>query len=263
MKIDGRQVAELLLEHLKKDVAKTFTDKRPKVVVLSVNPQNEDLNFIETKEKKAKMIGADFELVLFKKTPRFEEFAMKLRQKSEDPSTTAVVIQQPLPPQLTTQTLFNYIPLLKDIEGNKAKTPFSPPIGLAVLTMLKYIYIPNDKEKVESCIVNVEKDGTALKQILKRKKIVVMGKGMTGGKPIGDVLTNARLNYINTNSRISPTSSFYKEADIIITAVGKKVIHPEMLKQGVVLINVGIRKDGDKWRGDYDEDEIKDIASFR
>ncbi len=49
---------------------------------------------------------------------------------------------------------------------------------------------------------------------------------------------------------------------MIITAVGKKVLTPQMLKKGVILINVGLRRENNKLKGDYDEKEIKDIASF-
>jgi len=55
---------------------------------------------------------------------------------------------------------------------------------------------------------------------------------------------------------------YIKEADVVITAVGKKIIDPGLLKPGVVLINVGLRRENGKLRGDYEESEIRDIASL-
>ena len=85
---------------------------------------------------------------------------------------------------------------------------------------------------------------------------------ITGGKPIGKSLTEARINFINVNSQTPDPQSYYKEADIIITAVGKKILLPETLKPGVALINVGLRREKGKFKGDYEEKEIKNIAGF-
>lgn len=264
MEISGREIADIILDDLKKKLTSLSkkAKKKPKLVVFSVRPQEEDLMFIKTKQKAAEKIGADFELYHFKRMPRFEDFAVKIRQLCETDSTTGVVIQKPLPAQLTTETLYNYIPINKEIEGHKYKSPFSPPIGLAVLTVLKYIYATGRKKTISNVLVDPAIDRDFFKKICKKKRIVVMGKGETGGKPIGDVLSILKINYINTHSKTPTASPFYNEADIIIPAVGKKVLTPSMLKKGVVLISVGTRREKDQWRGDYDTDEIKDIASF-
>ena len=92
--------------------------------------------------------------------------------------------------------------------------------------------------------------------------MVLIGRGITGGTPIGKTLTVARINYINVNSITPDPHSYYKEADVIISAVGKKIINPDMLKPNVALINVGLRKENGNLKGDYEEKEIKKIASF-
>lgn len=257
MKIDGKQLSESILEYVKKKL-----NKKARLVVFSVKPKAEDLSFIKAKEKAAAKIGAQFELIMFKKAPRFEDFARKIQEKAEDPKVTAIIIQKPLPPQLTTETIYNYVPLEKEIEGHKAKSPFIPPIGLAVLTVLKYIYEPGSKKDAKNIIVNLDNDTVFFKRILKRKRIVLMGRGETGGKPIGDVLTTTKINYINTNSRTPSDSPFYSEADVIITAAGKKVLNASMIKPGAAVINVGIRKEKNSWVGDYDEDDIATVAGF-
>lgn len=260
MEINGKEIANKILDHLKKEVAKH--NLAPRLVVFAVNPSEGDQIYIKLKREAATYIGAGFEVVYYKGTPRFEEFANKLRTRAEENETTGVIIQRPLPSQLSTDTVFNYVPMFKEIEGHKAKSPFLPPLGLGVLTMFKYIYDPGSKNVVENVMVNQTVDMPFFKQVLRRKKIVLMGRGETGGKPIGKILSALRINYINTHSRTASDSAFYKEADVIITAVGKKVVTPDMLKPGVVLLNVGFRRDDGKTKGDYDEDEIKDIASF-
>ncbi len=265
--INGKRLAQQIRTYLKQEVKRQFLTKKksrvvPKLVVLSVRATPEGASFIKTKEKATHALGGNFELVSFRRTPRFEEFAGSLREVASNPKVTGIVIQKPLPSQLNTVTLFDYVPIFKEIEGHKHKSPFYPPIGLAVLTVIKYIYSKGDKRNIKNIIVDMDKDMPFFRQLLKRKRIVVVGRGETGGKPLGEVLNRAKVNFININSQTPNPEAFLVEADIIITAVGRKVIKPEYLKKGVVLINIGLRREGDEWKGDYDEDEIKDIASF-
>lgn len=260
MKINGKEIADQIINHLKKKIKKLR--HKPYLVIFLVGNTPENAIFTKAKERAIKKIGGKFELIHFRKTPDFEQFVNKLRIIAGDQKVTGVVIQKPLPPALSTESVFDYIPVQKEIEGHKKKTPFYAPIGLAVLTILKYIFKPDNKKVITNVIVDMKEDRVFFRKILKRKKIVLIGRGQTGGRPIANLLTEAKLNFINTCSKTPNSGSFYKEADIIISAVGKKVLTPDLLKPGVILINVGIRKENDRWRGDYDEDEIKDIASF-
>lgn len=260
MKIEGKKIANKIISHLKQEVKKL--KQKPSLAVFLVEGDQSNISFVNLKKKAAEKIGAKFKLIHFKNKPSFEQFAYKLRSIAENKKTTAVIIQKPLPPELRTNTLYNYIPLIKEIEGHKKKTPFKSPIGLSVLTILKYIFKPENKNKVDNLLVDLDEDTSFFKNIFKRKSVVLIGKGETGGRPIGKTLTEAKINYIIIHSKTPQPELFYREADLIISAVGKKVIFPQAIKPGVVLINVGIRRDGQAWKGDYDEDEIKRLASF-
>ncbi len=85
---------------------------------------------------------------------------------------------------------------------------------------------------------------------------------MTGGQPIGKTLSEFHINFLNTNSQTYNPEEYYQTADIVITSAGAKVIKLSDLKNGAMLLNVGLRRDNDKLVGDYDEKEIKNIASF-
>lgn len=261
MQIPGKKIA-LTLEHLlKKEVAVLKRKKkRLKLTTVLVGKQNDQISFVKIKSSIAKRIGVDFELVHLKNTPSFENFMHIIKDSSYDPQTTGIIIQQPLPAQLSTESLYDYIPNIKEIEGHKYKSPFLPPIGLAVLTVLKFIY---GSEKFDKNLqVDVKKDLNFFRKTFRSKKIVLVGRGFTGGKPIGQSLKEVKINYININSQTPDPQTYYREADIIITAVGKKIIDASMLKQGVVLINVGLRREGKTLKGDYEEKEIKRIANF-
>jgi len=258
MFIDGKKIANNLLAILKKE-RKTIK-KRIGLSVFLVGSAPEQLSFVKIKSEMAKALKIDFKLIHLTKTPNFIDFANLLKKEVFNKDVTGIIIQQPLPAQLSTDSIYDYIPLLKEIEGHRKKTEFIFPLGLAVMTIIKYIY--DGKRKQDIVFVDMKKDRILFKNILKNKKVVIVGRGMTGGKPIGKTLGNLNVNYISINSTTVDPESYFKTADLIITATGKKVIGPEMLKPGVVLINTGVRKENGKLKGDYEEKDIKDIASY-
>lgn len=259
MLIDGTKIASYLQKLLKKEVLKLKKKKHPHLIVFLAKESPEQLSFVKIKSRHAREIGAGFELINFKSTPSFQKFASLLKEKSIHQETTGTIIQQPLPQELSTDSIYNYIPDVKEIEGVKKKSPFFPPIGLAVLTMIKFIY--GKGKLTPDLFVDIDRDRVFFKKLFKNKKVVLVGRGITGGKPIGKILTDVKINYISINSQTPNPESYYNGADLIITAVGKKIIEPSMLKPGVVLINVGVRKEGSRLKGDYDESEIKNIAA--
>jgi methylenetetrahydrofolate dehydrogenase (NADP+)/methenyltetrahydrofolate cyclohydrolase len=259
MEIPGKKIAASIEKVLKRE-RKKLPKKTPlKLTTFLVGNAADQLSYVKIKAQTAKKLGIKFELIHLRTTPSFEEFMHKIKEKSQDPKTTAIIIQQPLPAQLSTESLYEYIPSVKEIEGHKRKSIFLPPIGLAVLTILKYIY---SKARSADLLIDINKERSLFKKLFRNKRIVLIGRGITGGKPIGKTLTEAKINFININSQTPDPRLYYNESDVIITAVGEKIITADMLKPGVVLINVGLRREGGKLCGDYDEKEIEDVAGF-
>jgi methylenetetrahydrofolate dehydrogenase (NADP+) / methenyltetrahydrofolate cyclohydrolase len=258
MEINGKKIADFIGTLIKKDLKKK--KHKPRLTTLLVGDSPEQKSFIRIKSQVAKKLGIKFEFVHIKTTPSFEKLVNTIKEISQKGLSEGIVIQQPLPAQLSTDSIFDYIAGSQEIEGHQRKTPYVPPIGLAVLTILKYIF---GKHKIDKDIlVNIAKDHLFFKKILRNKKVVLVGRGITGGKPIGHTMTEAKINYIAINSKTPDPQIYLKEADIIITAVGKKIINRDNIKPGVILINVGLYHENGKLKGDYDENEIKSIASF-
>lgn len=256
--INGKKIADFIGLLIKKEIKKL--KKKPKLSVFLVGNTPEQISFVRMKSQIAKQLGIKFEFIHVKKIPLFEKLVHTIKEKSLEKDTDAIVIQQPLPSALSTDSIYDYIYEAQEVEGHRKKTPFYPPIGLSVLTILKYIF---GKQKIDKdLLVNIPKDRMFFKKTLRNKKIVLVGRGITGGKPIGKTLTDAKINYIAINSKTPDASVYLKEADIVITAVGKKVLDESNLKPGVILINVGLRRENNKLYGDYDENEIRKIASF-
>jgi len=258
MEISGKKLADSMKKELKREVKKLKA--KPKLTTFLVGQSAEQISYVKIKKKLAHQLGIDFEFVNLKTVPTFEKFLLRIKEKSADPQVTGIIIQQPLPAQLSTDSIYNYIAIEKEIEGHRHKTSFYPPLGLAILTILKYIY--NKNLSAQDLFISPSKDRTFFKRMYHNKKIVLIGRGITGGAPIGKTLTDFRINYINIHSHTPQPESYLKEADVIISAVGKKVLSPGVLKAGVVLINVGLHREGTRLKGDFDEKEIKKIASF-
>jgi methylenetetrahydrofolate dehydrogenase (NADP+)/methenyltetrahydrofolate cyclohydrolase len=260
MYIDGEKISLFIKKEIKKEIKKLKKKKKISLTVFFIGNSPDQLSFVKIKSNVAKKLGIEYKLIHFKETPNFIQLANLIKKENADINVNGIIIQQPLPAQLSTESIYDYISIEKEIEGHRKKAIFQPPISLAVLTVIKYIF--SGKKISKNLIINLKKDQNFFRRVLKNKKIVLIGRGVTGGKPIGKTLQDLKINYIGLNSKTPNKEEYLKEADIVITAVGKKVIEPSMLKPGVILINVGLRKENGKLKGDYDEKEIKNIASY-
>jgi methylenetetrahydrofolate dehydrogenase (NADP+)/methenyltetrahydrofolate cyclohydrolase len=260
MQIPCKQITDELEKELKKEVTALKKKKKTiKLVVFLIGTSPEQISFVKIKKNTAQRLGIKFEFIHIKTVPPFEKFVRLIKETSQNPDTTGIIIQQPLPATLSTDSVYDFIDIRKEIEGHRRKTEFFSPLGLAVMTLLKYLFVSPKIDK--KLFINPKKDIASLKKALKHKKIVIIGRGATGGKPVGKTLADAKINFVSTNTQTTNPTEYYQEADIIVSAVGKKILTPEVLKNGVSLINIGVRKEGGRLKGDYEEKEIKDIAS--
>jgi methylenetetrahydrofolate dehydrogenase (NADP+)/methenyltetrahydrofolate cyclohydrolase len=261
IKIDGGKIARMILDQAKSDVAEIVATKKiapPQLVIFSVSPDEVTLSFLRSKQKAVEHVGGTFKLLRFSKNIRFEDLAKKLNEINQDPQSNAIVIQHPLPASLSTMTIFDFVSPEKEIEAYKAKPLFESPVALSVLTILKGMFVPNALTDYKILWMDVDKDAAVLKNIMRKKKLVLVGRGKTAGKPIAEVLSRLHIPFVNINSNTVSPEQFLQEADVVISAVGKPVIHSAHIKEGAALISVGLRSEENKWVGDYQQNEIKD-----
>jgi methylenetetrahydrofolate dehydrogenase (NADP+)/methenyltetrahydrofolate cyclohydrolase len=128
------------------------------------------------------------------------------------------------------------------------------------MTALKYIF--SNTTISTDLFVDLAKDIPFFKSNLRNKKLIIVGRGITGGQPIGKVFSKIKLNFLSMNRQTHEPEQYYKDADIIISAVGSKVFKSDMLKPGVILLSAGLRREEGVLKGDYEENEIKDVAGF-
>lgn len=255
MKIDCAHIATEVLARARARLETVYsTASPPRVVLFYVG--NDPLTdiYIKKKQEVAKSLGITFEIVTWDRPPLFQQFAAKLRALAHASSVHGVIIQRPLPSELSSSSIDDYIPTIKEIEGQKYKTPFIPPPGKAVLSILKVVN--NQSWAIKPS------DVESFKKLFKKQFVVIAGRGITTGRPIAQSLLRFKIPTIITHSKTPYTDHFYKQADVIVTATGRPILNAGNIKQGATLINFGYRKEGHKVLGDYKEREIRDIAQY-
>lgn len=263
MNIPCRDIALNLEEKLIEEVhALKQTGKIPKLVTVLVGSEPEQISFVNIKRRTAEKIGVIFELVHLAEEPSYEEFKKIVYQKAHDPKTTGIIIQHPFPKHYNPKEIYNLIPPEKEIEGHRSDSSFHFPLSIAVLSGVKYIIAHLAGEDATKTVVNFDADKQLFHDYLKDKQIIIAGRGITGGAPISKALLDIGLPFTVVHSQTPNPHEIYRQADIIITATGKKMITLSDIKPGVILLNVGLRKEDGHLKGDYDEKEIEETASF-
>lgn len=255
MKIDGREIAGEILEELKTKVAKLKKKQIiPMLAIILAGNDPASVTYVRQKELKAQSIGAKTIIKQF--SPKISELKLiqTIQQFNDNRDIHGIIVQQPLPSHIDVQTVTLAISSKKDIDGFNPKSKFQSPIAKAVIKILKKVYIYIYTPRVEPQFINW----------LKTKKIVVIGKGETGGKPIINTLQKLGVQPLIIDSKTLNPQDITKTADIIISTVGKgNIINSKMIKKGAILMSVGLHKDRDgKLHGDYEEKAIENIASF-
>lgn len=255
MLLDGRTVANHILEDLADRIHILLGTKgfAPHLAVVRVGDNPETMSYIAQKEKKGKEIGVVVSVYNHPGSISQEKLQESVDFLQKDEAIHGIILQLPISEHLDAEKIINSIDPSKDVDGFSKHSPFEVPIASAIFKLLE---IPMMKETVET--------GDSYNEWLISKNIVVMGKGKTGGMPIIEALRERAVEPVIIDSTTQNPQELTKKADIIITAVGKKgILTKNMVKKDVILLNVGMTRGTDeKFYGDYDEDEMKDIASW-
>jgi len=257
MIIDGKKLANSILDQLKIEAEELkHKDIFPKLAVVQIGDNPASNSYIKQKQKAADEVGIILELI--KKNEDFSEKELNslIDKLNFDPEIQGIIIQRPLPAFLNNLLILNKINPKKDVDGFVPNSEFEVPVAKAVFKILEKIYILIQTAD-NSNIGNIW-------EWIKEKNIAVVGRGETAGEPIANYFRkqNCATSVITTQTK-NPTIILSK-ADIIISCVGKKqIVNACNIKKGVILISVGIWRDQEgKLHGDYEDDEIVEIASF-
>lgn len=255
MEINGRAIADNILADLKFRVEnlQRMHNITPHLAVVKVGDDPAITSYVNQKEKTAEKIGAKVIVYQYPESIEEKELLDKLQQLDDDPETHGLILQLPIPKHLDEEKLLLAISPEKDVDGFHPHTQFTVPLAAAVETILEYI-----------CDMSEPLQEITFTEWLKKQNIVIIGKGKTGGMPVITLLQSQHITPIIIDSKTENREGSLKTADIIISAVGKNnTVQKSMIKPGAILISIGMTKGEDgKFYGDYDTEEIKEIAGF-
>jgi len=245
--LDGKKLSQRIIGTLKEDVAGMTKPLRLAVVVVGNDPVVQ--KFIARKRKAAEEIGMDFRVYPFEETVSANELRARVAEIVHEEKNTGVVIQLPLPSHIGKQHILNAVTPEKDVDvlsargvGNvmAGKNPVISPVAGAVKALL-------EEYKIE----------------YKGKRIVILGAGALVGKPIALWLLSESAGFSVVNHETPNAQELLKEADIIISGIGKPgFITGAMVKEGVVIVDAGTSESNGKLAGDVDFETVSKKASF-
>lgn len=243
--LEGKSVAEKIKKNLEERMEKIKTEKKqiPYIAVLGIEGDEASLTYIKKIEKNCAKYGIQFMLRLAKTE---EEFIQNFKEIQQMKEITGIMFQQPLSKKLSEK--INQIPAEKDIEGVSDLS-----MGKLFLGK-KDINIPCTSKAVMEILDFYQIDLTG-------KNVVVVGRSNIVGKPLIPQLLNKNATVTICHSKTKNIKEILKQADVIIMAIGKpKYLKKEMIKEGAILIDVGINFEDGKMVGDIDFEDVKQKA---
>jgi methylenetetrahydrofolate dehydrogenase (NADP+)/methenyltetrahydrofolate cyclohydrolase len=262
--LDGKMVSDSILsetsnriEHHIETSKETigYTVKRPAmaIVIVGSNPASE--TYVRAKMKACEKSGIDSKLIRFDENITAYDLLTEVKQLNKS-HFDGFIVQLPLPSHIDSDGIINEISAYKDIDGfhplnfgkmsigQKAMRPATP---YGILKLLQYYQIET-----------------------KGKKVVVIGRSNLVGKPISIMLGNdfeigrATVTSCDINTPKELLDEETRRADIVIVAVGKRnILTEDMIKEGVVVIDVGINRDEEgKLVGDVDFENVSKKAAW-
>lgn len=270
MLIPCSEIKDHLINYLKNQVSLIEPKRKPRLLAVLIGEEQHQLSYVRIKRKLAEEIGVGFELLHIPNLITSETFLKTLSEKVKSSEVTGVIIQQPLPISLDRADLSKIIPSHKDIEGeySPASQYVFPLVQSCLIALhwswyhITHTHTPAVHQYTLPMLQNDE-----LFVWLRTKRIVIAGNGITTGQKIATYFRRHQIPFDQTTSKTTNNDEVYKQADIIITGVGAHIIHQENIKQGVILLNYGLRKETDadginRLHGDYYEEDIDEIATL-
>ena len=246
--IDGKAIAAEIRAELKLKIEEC--ERKPGLAVVIVGDDPASRIYVRNKIKACQELGIrSFSYELPAESTQIEVEAL-LDKLAADEEVDGILLQLPLPKHLDAESATSHIPFEKDVDGFSTQN-----LGLLI----------QNKHSIAACTPSgvmklLEKEGVELAG----KNAVVLGRSETVGKPMAMLLLNANATVTICHSKTKNLNKICKDADIIVSAVGKaKFVTEGMVKEGAVVIDVGMNRDENgKLCGDVDFERVKDKTSL-
>lgn len=250
--IDGKLVSESVRDEISQHVEKlgkeTGIIPGLAAVLVGDNPASEI--YVRNKRKACEKVGIYSEEHKLASKTTEEELLKLVEQLNNNPKIHGILVQLPLPDHINESTILRAVSPLKDVDGFH---PYN--VGLLVEGNPRFVSCTPGGIMKMLDYYNIEIQG---------KQAVIVGRSNIVGKPVSMLLLHRHATVTICHSRTKPLSEVTRRADILVAAIGRaNFITGDMVKQGAVVIDVGInRKDDGKLTGDVDFEAVREKASY-
>ena len=249
--MNGKELAKEIRGNLKIEVEELKKQGIiPKLAVIMIGDDKASQVYVRNKSKACDEIGIEYEEYLKDASTTQEELLNLIDELNEREDISGILLQSPIPKHLDIREAFNRIDYKKDVDG------FNP-VNVGKLAIGEDCFISCTPYGVVKLLEanNIEIEG---------KHVVILGRSNIVGKPLIQCMLNKNATVTVCHSRTQNLKEFTKQADILISAIGKaKFITEDMVKDGAVVIDVGInRNDEGKLVGDVDYENVEPKTSY-
>ena len=242
--LEGKNPANEITENLKKEIKNLKNDGiNPTLCVIEVGDDPASKIYLRVKRNLAKKVGINEVGLHFPADTSQAELLGKIKELNQDPNINGIMVQLPVPPQINPRAIFETIAPEKDADG------FSP-LNLGRLWEGQSDIIP---ATVRSILTLIDYYGIKMAG----KNTVIIGRSVIVGKPLAAVLLERDATVTIAHSKTNNLADLTRNADVIISDVGKAhLVTEDMVKDGAVLIDVGMNRENGKLMGDVDFDTV-------
>ena len=249
--IDGKELARKTRESLKIDCQNLKEQGIiPKLAVIMVGDNPASKVYVKNKSKACEDVGIEYEEFLLDDTTTQDELIALIHKLNNRNDITGILLQSPIPVGLDINEAFREISYKKDVDGFH-------PINVGKLSIGQDTFISCTPYGVMKMFEEYNIDLTG-------KNVVILGRSNIVGKPLIQCCLSKNATVTVCHSKTQNIEEYTKRADIIIVAIGKaKFLKADMVKDGVVIIDVGINRGEDgKLCGDVDFENVSKKASY-
>ena len=247
MIIDGKKEAAILKESVKKEInlIHSKVNKAPGLAVILIGAFAPSQIYVKNKEKATKEVGIRSNIIKYPENVSEKEILNKIVELNQDKEVSGILVQLPLPKQIDKEKIINLIEPSKDVDG------FNP-INVGNLASGFKSIVPCTPL---GCLLLIKK----IENNLSGKHAVIIGRSNLNGKPMAQLLLKENCTVTITHSKTKNLKDECIKADILIAAVGiANLVKKDWVKNGCIVIDVGINKINGKIVGDVNFDEVKD-----
>lgn len=249
--ISGKEIGQEIRNELAERINTLKNqDITPGLAVILVGNNSASKTYVSNKQKTCEALGMHSRLLSFESDLSEDELVEAIHSLNNDPKIHGILVQLPLPKQITESKVLAAISPDKDVDGFH-------PINVGKMMLGQETFLPCTPYGVMKLL---EYSGIEIAG----KHAVVIGRSHIVGKPMGQLLLQKDATVTYAHSKTPNLKEITLQADILVVAVGRtKMITSDYVKDGAVVIDVGMNRDeNNRLCGDVDFESVKDKASF-